>query len=64
MSSDRKSADAADFWWQGEELKSLQRQRREVREVLDDRNAGGEQSGMDRPGSTARVIDIQPIDTH
>jgi len=62
MSSDRKSAETFDFWWNGDELNSLQRQRRDVREVLDDRNAGGEQRGMDRPGSAARVSDIQQID--
>ena len=62
MSSDRESPDTVDFWWHSEELKILQRQRPEVGEVLDNRNAGREQGAVDRTRSSARVIDIQRVD--
>ena len=62
MSSDGEGADPVDFWWNGEELKTLQRQRREVGQVFHDRDAGREQGAVDRTGSAARVIDIQRVD--
>lgn len=50
MSTDGEGADTVDFWWNGEELKTLQRQRREA-------------GAVDRPGpSSARVIDLQRVD--
>ena len=45
----------------GGEAKALARQGREIRQMLDDRNAGREQHGMNWPTPAGGVIDIRGV---
>jgi hypothetical protein len=57
--ANREGAHALDLDGRRGEPEALDRQGSESRQVLADRDPGGEQDRVDRPGAPGRVVDVE-----